>query len=484
VIDFIQSIIAFILALGILITFHEFGHYWVARKCNVKILKFSVGFGKSFWRFDFNQPFWHLGFTHSPWKLNSYNKLFKQREFSAEETEFVLSALPIGGYVKMLDEREGNVLKDEAQFAFNSKPLHQRLAIVLAGPIFNFIFAIFAYWLIYMIGVTGLKPVIDEVEPGSIAMQSGLESGHQILEIDGTKTSTWTSVIDRTVPNIVDAKDVIVKVINESQSLKYIELDLSLISIDDMASGRLLGQLGIKPRVPEYPAKLGELIAGGAAERAGLQSGDLVVGVDNNPIVGWVDWVEYVRSRPQVAMNVTIERDGNTRTIAVTPDAYTRESGEVIGRIGAAFDNNFEPDASFYTLENYTLLPAFKKAVVRTYEMSLMTLRILGKMIVGEASVKNLSGPITIAKYAGDTAELGIVAFFGFLAIVSVSLGVLNLLPVPLLDGGHAFYYLIEGIKGSPVSESFQVMGQQLGLVLLLGLMGIALYNDILRTIG
>jgi regulator of sigma E protease len=484
VIDFIQSIIAFILALGILITFHEFGHYWVARKCNVKILKFSVGFGKPFWRFDFKQPFWHLGFTHSPWKLNSYNKLFKQREFVADETEFVLAALPIGGYVKMLDEREGQVSNDEAQFAFNSKPLSQRLAIVLAGPIFNFIFAIAAYWLIYMIGVTGLKPVIDEVEPGSIAMQSGFEAGHQILEVDGVKTGTWISVIDRTVPNIVDAKAVTVKVLNETNAEEDIELDLSLISIDDMASGRLLGQLGIKPKVPVYPAKLGELLAGGAAEKAGLQSGDLVIGVDDVPIVGWVDWVEYVRARPQEAMNVKIERDGSSRMISVTPEAYTRESGEVIGRIGAAFDNNFEPDASFYALENYTLLPALNKAVARTYEMSLMTLRILGKMIVGQASVKNLSGPITIAKYAGDTAELGIVAFFGFLAIVSVSLGVLNLLPIPLLDGGHAFYYLIEVIKGSPVSESFQVMGQQLGLVLLLGLMGLALYNDILRTIG
>jgi regulator of sigma E protease len=484
VIDVIQSIFAFILALGILITFHEFGHYWVARRCNVKILRFSVGFGEPFWRFDFNQPFWHFGFTHSPWKIKSYNKLFTQREFDKDETEFVLAALPLGGYVKMLDEREGQVVDEEIQYAFNTKTLVQRLSIVLAGPIFNFIFAVLAYWIIYMLGLSGLKPVIDEVEPGSIAMQSGFEAGQQILEIDGVETSTWNAVIDRTIPNIVNANAVTVLVENETNLQRHIELNLAKISIDDMANGRLLNQLGIKPRVPAYPATIGNFMPDGAAERAGLRAGDKVVSADGSTIDGWGDWVEYVIARPEIAIAVNIERNGNPMMLTVTPDVYTRNSGEVIGRIGAELDKNYVADSSYYALESFSAFPALKKSVVKTYDMSMMTLRILGKMILGEASVKNLSGPITIAKYAGDTAELGIVAFLGFLAIVSVSLGVLNLLPVPLLDGGHAFYYLIEAIKGSPLSESFQVMGQQMGLVLLLGLMGLALYNDILRVIG
>ena len=483
-IELIQSILAFLLALGILITFHEFGHYWVARRCNVKILRFSVGFGKPIWRFDFSKPFWQLGFTHSPWKISSLGNLFKQRQFNKNETEFVLAALPLGGYVKMLDEREGKVAEDEKQLAFNTKSLAQRLAIVVAGPVFNFIFAVFAYWLIYMIGVNGLKPIIDEVEDGSIAMQAGFESGQQILDIDGIVTRTWISVIDRTVPNIVNSNKVTFNVRDKNDIQKTILLDLSQITIDEMASGRLLTKLGIRPKVPEYPAVLGEITAGGAAERDGLQSGDYIISANGNLVNGWVDWVDYIRSSPGKPINIELVRNSETVSVVVIPEPIILETGEEIGRIGAAFDNSYQPDSSFYTLENYSILPAFIKALDRTYELSLMTLRILAKMLVGEASVKNLSGPITIAKYAGDTAELGIVAFLGFLAIVSISLGVLNLLPVPLLDGGHILFYLIEGIKGSPLSESFQVMGQQLGLVLLLGLMGIAIFNDIVRVIG
>jgi regulator of sigma E protease len=335
-----------------------------------------------------------------------------------------------------------------------------------------------------MIGVSGLRPVIDGVEPDSIAISAGFEAGQEIVEIDGIRTRTWTSVIDRTVPGIVDGKSVTFQVMSENSTQKSIEVDLSRISIDEMAGGRLLSQLGITPRIPEYPAILGEITPGGAAERAGLLPGDRITGADGKSITGWVEWVDYVRVRPETAMRVNIIRDGTPMTLTVTPEADTGESGDVIGRIGTALDTDYEPDSSYYALDSYAVIPAMLKAFDRTWEMSMMTLQILGKMVVGEASVKNLSGPITIAKYAGDTANLGIVAFLGFLAIVSVSLGVLNLLPVPLLDGGHVLYYLIEGIKGRPLSDSFQVIGQQLGLVLLLGLMGLALYNDILRVIG
>ena len=482
--DFLQSIVAFIFALGILITFHEFGHYWVARRCNVKILRFSVGFGKPIWRFDFKQPFWHLGFTQSPWDPRSFNKLFRQRQFDKDETEFVLAALPLGGYVKMLDEREGPVLEHEKVFAFNAKPLRQRLAIVLAGPVFNFIFAIFAYWVMYMIGVTGLRPIVGEVEEGSLAMQSGFENDYEILAVDGVRTSTWLSVIDKTVSSVVNGEQVIFLVLNNEGVQQPIDVDMSRISIDEMASGQLLSELGITPKIPEYPAVIGEITPDGAAAAAGLLPGDRILSADGNPIAGWVNWVEYVRSHPGSRIAIDVLRGAGSVSLIIVPEILTLDSGEVIGRIGAAFDSEFQPDASYYTLEDYAVFPAFMKSIDRTVEMSFMTLQILGKMVVGEASVKNLSGPITIAKYAGDTADLGIVAFLGFLAVVSVSLGVLNLLPVPLLDGGHVLYYLVEAVKGSPVSESFQIIGQQLGLVLLLGLMGLAFYNDIVRVIG
>lgn len=480
---FIESLAAFIVALGILITFHEYGHYWMARRCNVKVLRFSVGFGRPVWRFDFSQPFWHFGFTHSPWDIRNIRKLFKQRQFDKEETEFVLAALPLGGYVKMLDEREGSVPDDEKQFSFNSKPLSQRFAIVLAGPVFNFIFAIFAYWFMYMIGVPGLKPVIGDVDEGSIAMQAGFMPDQEILAIDQQPTPTWGSVVDKMVATVVDRESVTFSVRDDRGNERDVILDLSLIAIDDMASGQLLGRLGIKPEVPEYPAAIGEITAGGAADRAGLQPGDLIISADGNAINAWTEWVEYVRARPGRQISIELLRGTDRLTMSITPDAIKADDGE-FGRIGAAFDTQFTPDSSMLVRESYSLIPAFIKSMTRTGEMSLMTLQILGKMLVGEASVKNLSGPITIAKFAGDTANLGIVAFLGFLAIVSISLGVLNLLPVPLLDGGHLLFYLIESVKGSPVSESFQSMGQQLGLVLLLGLMGIAFYNDILRLIG
>ena len=286
---FIQSIFAFIVALGILITFHEFGHYWVARRCNVKILRFSVGFGKPLWRFDFRQPFWHLGFTHSPWNPRSFNKLFKQRQFDPDETEFVLAALPLGGYVKMLDEREGTVAESEKQYAFNTKSLSQRLAIVLAGPIFNFIFAIFAYWAVYMIGVTGLKPVIGEITEDSIAMQAGFKSGHEIQSVDGVATPTWLSVIDKVIASVVEGGRVVFQVKDTGTAEQFIELDMSQVSIDDMASGQLLSQLGITPSVPEYPAIIGEITPGGAAAIAGLQPGDQVVRADGDEILRWTD---------------------------------------------------------------------------------------------------------------------------------------------------------------------------------------------------
>ena len=453
--DFIQSVAAFLLALGVLITFHEFGHFWVARLCDVKILRFSVGFGRPIYR----------------------------RLFGKDRSEFVIAALPLGGYVKMLDEREGEVLPAEAHRAFNNKSIGQRCAIVVAGPVFNFIFAIIAYWIIYSVGITGLKPVIGEVEPGSLGQQAGIQAGDEILSVDHQRTPTWSSVIDVFVERIVEEKRVDFEFRDARGNKKETTLDLSRISIDDMAGGRLMSSLGILPEKPVIPAIIGKVIKGGAAERAALQVGDKILAVDGVKVTDWLEWVDVIRQSPEQRLLIKLQRDGAVLTMELTPAAEMVD-GKRIGRIGAIVDTSFQQDRSRVAIESYSLLPALVKASDKTLDMSMMTLRILGKMLVGEASVKNLSGPISIAQYAGHSAELGVVAFLSFLAIVSISLGVLNLLPIPLLDGGHLLYYLVELVKGSPVSESVQVIGQQLGLAILLGLMGLAFYNDILRLAG
>jgi regulator of sigma E protease len=453
--EFLQSALAFIVVLGVLITFHEFGHFWVARKCDVKILRFSVGFGRPLWK----------------------------RRFGEDDSEFVIAALPLGGYVKMLDEREASVAEQDKHRAFNNKSLIQRIMIVVAGPFFNFIFAVVAYWVMYMVGISGLKPVIGEIDVASIAAESGFKAGDAIIKVDGKRTPTWSAVIDTTVANVVNARQVAFTVRAGEYSEREISVDLARISIDEMASGQLFNAIGLHPKRPVVPAIIGEIIAGGAAEAFGMQVGDEVIRVDNKPVKDWVEWVQVIRANPQQALQVDILRNSKPETIMITP-ARVLEGEEEVGKIGAGLEQSYLDDTSYLAVESYALFPAFFKAVQKTAEMSMMTLRILGKMIMGEASVKNLSGPISIAQYAGKTAGLGIAAFLGFMAIISVSLGVLNLLPIPLLDGGHLFYYLIELVKGSPVSESFQIAGQQLGLIVLLGLMSIALYNDILRLVG
>ncbi|MCZ6804667.1 MAG: RIP metalloprotease RseP [Proteobacteria bacterium] len=454
-IEILQSIAAFIIALGVLITFHEFGHYWIARRCDVKILRFSIGFGRSIYK----------------------------KQFGDDNTEFVIAALPLGGYVKMLDEREGDVAEEELPRSFNYKPLWQRCLIVLAGPVFNFIFAIFAYWMIFVIGVNGLKPIIGDVEPASISAQSGLISGQEILSVNDVITPTWSAVIDRLVNHIVTGDIINIDVIDSNAVSQSVEIDLSKISIDEMAEGKLLEALGLSVIELKLAPIIGEILPDGAAEKGGLFQYDEIISVNGASTNSWGEWVEIIRKNPGKELTVEVLRGNRVIHIVLTPDRI--QSGkETIGRIGAAI---FKPDNlfdSYFTIESYALPHAFLKALNKTWEMSVLTLRLLGKMLIGEASVKNLSGPISIAKYAGQSASIGLVAFLSFMAIVSVSLGVLNLLPVPLLDGGHLMYYLIELVVGKPVSETTQILGQQIGLVLLLGLMSVAFYNDIIRLLG
>ena len=448
--QFLHSFLFFILALGILITFHEFGHYWVARKCGVKILRFSIGFGRPLW----------------------------QRRYGADETEFVVAALPLGGYVKMLDEREAPVTESELPRAFNRQPLGQRLAIVLAGPLFNFLFAILAYWVIYLAGVTGLKPVIGAVEPGSLAAAAGLRAHDEISAVDGQRTSTWTMVLEAMISRVVAGQSLELSVLAREGGERSVVLETGSLAIDDLADKDLLAHAGITPR--RLPAIVGEVQPGGAGDRAGLKSGDHILAIDEDEITDWFSLVRFIQAHPGQALRVTLERQGETRTLELRPDTRQAEDNKVIGFIGVG---NQVQDHLIGS-ESYTLLPALIKALDRTWDMSLLTLRMLKKIITGEASLKNLSGPVSIAQYAGITAQSGMLEFLKFLGIVSVSLAVLNLLPIPLLDGGHVMYYLIEWLRGRPVSESAQLVGQQVGLVLLLGLMVLVIYNDLVRLLG
>ena len=450
--QFLQHLLAFLFALGILITFHEFGHFWVARKCGVKILRFSIGFGRPLW----------------------------QRCIGSDRTELVVAALPLGGYVKMLDEREAPVPETELHRAFNRKPLAQRCAIVLAGPVFNFLFAILAYWVMYMIGLTGLKPIIGVVQPASIAASAGLKPDEEIIAVNSRRTATWTMVVDAMITSIVADKPVAFRLQSGETRERSVLLNLQGMTIDDLAEKDLLASIGITPRQCVLPAVVGELTTGGAAVRAGLQGGDRILTVNDTRISDWAAFVEYIRAHPDQMLQIEISRAGKVILVPLRPDKKDAGDGKIIGFIGAG--NQLAQN--LLASESYTFFPALARALERTWDMSCLTLQMLGKILTGEASYRNLSGPVSIAQYAGESAKNGIAAFLWFLGVVSVSLGVLNLLPVPLLDGGHLMYYLIELVRGSPVSEAAQAIGQQIGLALLLGLMVLVFYNDLLRLLG
>ena len=452
----LQMICAFIVALGVLITFHELGHFLVARGCGVKVLQFSVGFGRPLW----------------------------SRKFGPDNTEFVIGAFPLGGFVRMLDEREGIVPEAERARAFNNKTLNQRVAIVAAGPVFNFIFAVLAYWVIYVVGITGLKPVIASVQEGSPAAHAGLRVNDELTQIGGRQTPTWNAALGLLVAGVIERSAAPLRVIDPQGVERSLQVDLAAIPIDSLAEGDLLRLLGVEPARPAIPAVIGAVTRQGPAWQAGLEQGDRITAVDGVAVRDWQHWVMLVRAAPQTPLSVSISREGVAGEVTVTPEARVSGEGETIGFIGASLEPDYEADQSLFATEAYAPHTALVKAAGKTLDMTVTTLQILGRMLTGQASLKNLSGPVSIAQYAGQTAQLGIVAFLGFLAIVSISLAVLNLLPIPLLDGGHLFYYFLEFIKGSPVSDSTQMLGQRVGLVLLFSLMALAIFNDILRLAG
>lgn len=451
---FLTSLIAFIVAIGILVAIHEFGHYWVAKKMGVKVLRFSIGFGAPLWR----------------------------KVAGADHTEYVIGAVPLGGYVKMLDEREGEVPASERDRAFNRQSVGKRIAIVAAGPMFNFLFAIFAYMLMFMVGVTGLEPEIGEVVADSPAAHAGIERGWTISAVDGDETPTWESAALAIINEAMDKGSVALTLIDDDGATVQRTLDLT-DSRQLFAEGQILENIGIRPWKPRVTAVLGRLVDGGPGARAGLQAGDRVVEIDGKPVEVWQDLVSAVRSRPGERVMFVVERNGSEHAFPVQLDAVG--DGKLsIGRVGAVPQIDEALLAAHRVEVRYNPLAAFVQGVKRTWDMSILTLRFMGKMITGQASLDNVSGPITIAQYAGVSALIGVSAFLGFLGIVSVSLGVLNLLPIPVLDGGHLLFYLIELVKGSPVSETAEAVGQRIGLGLLAMLMGLAFFNDLNRLFG
>jgi regulator of sigma E protease len=452
--SFVTSVLALVVTLGLLIAFHEFGHFWVARRMGVKVLRFSIGFGKP---------------------------LLKRRA-GADQTEYVLAAIPLGGYVKMLDEREGEVPENEVHRAFNRQPVKKRIAIVVAGPLFNFIFAIIAYFFMYLAGVPGVKPLVGDVEQATPAAYAGLREGDEIQRVGDETTPTWNTVRMALLEQSLDQDRLALSVKDNSGATRTVELNLQGMTMEEKQKD-LLKEIGVSPYRPAYPAVIGKLTPGAPAERDGLKPGDRILSVNGKEISLWEHWVDVIRDNPGKNLRVEIEREGRVEVVMLTPREEQTEEG-VIGRIGAT------PQVSEALLEklraevSYPPLQAVGAAVGETWRMSFLTLRMLGKMLVGEVSVKNLSGPITIATYAGYTASIGLTTFLSFLAIVSISLGVLNLLPIPILDGGHLVLYVIEGIKGKALSEQVQLRLQHIGIVILGLLMMLAFYNDIRRLFG
>jgi len=449
----VLSLAAFIVAIGVLVTVHEFGHFWVARRLGVKVLRFSIGFGKPLWK----------------------------RTFGKDQTELVVAALPLGGYVKMLDEREGDVAAAELPRAFNRQPVKTRIAVVVAGPAFNFLFAIIVYWAMFVTGVPGMKPVVGEVTPASYAAKAGVQSDDEILTVNGEPTPTWEATVLALLEADLDGLDRVAITIRDADGQER-HLQAHFESPDELLKkGGVLENFGLSPWQP--PAMIESLVAGGAGERAGLLPGDQVVLADGAAISNWGQWVDFVRERPGQEIAVQVLRHGEAVSLTVRPDSIT-DSGREIGRIGAYVQlPDDEQRATMRVVVRYGLLRAVPAALDKTWQVTMLTLRTLWKMVSGRASVENLSGPITIAQYAGQSAAIGLASFLGFLGIVSVSLGVLNLLPVPVLDGGHLLFYLVELVKGSPVADAIQLAGQKIGIVLLLALMSLAFYNDLIRLL-
>ena len=448
--------VAFIIAIGILVTIHEFGHYWVARKMGVKVLRFSIGFGKPLWK----------------------------KVVGEDATEYVLAAIPLGGYVKMLDEREGDVDAADLDRAFNRKSVWARIAIVLAGPLANLILAVFLYWLVFIVGITGVAPIVGAPEGESPAAAAGFESGDKIVAIADRRTPTWDTVYVALLDAIVDNTEVL-DINVETENGVSARRPLAIDSTELLASqGDIVRKLGLQRWWPDVDPVIGGVVPDGAAEAAGLEVGDRILTSDGVEVGSWGDWVRIIRASPEKALVLEVQRGGGIEEITLTPARLEREGGD-IGFIGAReTQSQAVIDEKLRTVERYGPLQSVGKALQRTWDMITVSIGMIGKLFTGEASLKNtVSGPISIAQFAGQSVSVGIDHYINFLALVSISLGIFNLFPVPMLDGGHLVYYAVEAVTGKPVSEKVQIVGQQVGLALLGTLMVFVFYQDILRLV-
>ena len=446
-----QSLFFFLIVLAILIVVHEFGHFWVARRCGVKVLKFSVGFGKPLWK-----------------------------KKGLDGTEYVLAAIPLGGFVKMLDEREGDVPAQDLDKAFNRKPLRSRVAIVAAGPIANLLFAVVAYWFIFVVGIPGVRSIIGEVTVDSPASYAQLIAGDEIKAVNDRITPTWLSV-HKALLRLSETGGVAELTINSGGVEIERELEILKREFDSSRVRSLLQALGITPVSVELKPIIGAIVKGGAAEQAGIQVGDLLVSANGELINSWMGWVELIRANPDKLLNITVERSGKAIILSLTPIM----TDENIGQIGAGVDSSHSKVPTELQAElRYGPIQAIGQAIFETWYFSISTIKSIAGMLTGTVSSKDIGGPISIAQYAGSSADRGLISFVGFLAMISISLGILNLLPIPILDGGHLAMYFVEWLRGTPLSEQIQLQGQKIGIVLLLMLMFLAFFNDLSRLFG
>jgi len=448
----IYMLVAFVVALGLLIVVHEFGHFWVARRMGVKVLRFSVGFGKP----------------------------MLTRRWGKDQTEFVVAAIPLGGYVRMLGEHDDDYRKEEAHLAFNQKTVGRRIAIVVAGPVFNLIFAVFAFWLVFLIGMEGMKPVVGGVAPASLAAQAGFQRGDELLTLDGKTVQTWSEHRMYLFRRALDRAKVVFTVRSESGEVVTRTIDLGKIPIAEIDAGLVSRGIGLFAYMPEIPAIMGK-IEPGPAQAAGLRAGDQIKSVNGKRVSNWQEFALTIRERPDQSTTLTVNRNGESLVITVVPRPE-QVNGKTIGLIGVRPQLPQLPDEMRASVRHGPL-KAVQVAVGQTWTMSVLTLEMFYRMLKLEVSTKNISGPLTIAQAAGYSAQLGLDRFLMFLALVSISLGVLNLLPIPVLDGGHLLYYVIEAIRGKPLPETVQAWGQQIGIFLLACLMLLAFYNDITRIL-
>ncbi|MBS6490744.1 MAG: sigma E protease regulator RseP [Citrobacter freundii] len=443
------NLAAFIVALGVLITVHEFGHFWVARRCGVRVERFSIGFGKALWR--------------------RTDKL---------GTEYVIALIPLGGYVKMLDERAEPVAPELRHYAFNNKTVGQRAAIIAAGPIANFLFAIFAYWLVFIIGVPGVRPVVGEITPNSIAAQAQIQPGTELKAVDGIETPDWDAVRLQLVAKIGDEHTTLSVAQFGSNQRQDKTLDLRQWAFEPDKEDPV-SSLGIRPRGPQIEPVLSEVQVNSAASKAGLQAGDRIVKVNGQPLTQWMTFVTLVRDNPDKPLALDIERQGSSLSLTLTPDSK-QVNGKAEGFAGVVPKVIPLPD-EYKTVRQYGPFSAILEASDKTWQLMKLTVSMLGKLITGDVKLNNLSGPISIAQGAGMSAEFGVIYYLMLLALISVNLGIINLFPLPVLDGGHLLFLAIEKLKGGPVSERVQDFSYRIGSILLVLLMGLALFNDFSR---